>query len=737
MNSTAATTSTDRPLELRGRRDLIAEPIHFRGTRYWSVKDPLSLRYYQLCDEERFILEQVDGECSFEEIKRRFEAKFAPRQIDSGELYAFLGTLHREGLLTSQVTGQAEQLFERHERAARREKLQTFTNLLAIRFRGLDPEPFLQVLYPAIRWMFSRLAVSASLALIFGAVFSLVVYAETFITRLPRLQSFLSVENIVLMAIVLACCKVLHELGHALTCKHFGGECHELGIMLLVFTPCLYCNVSDAWMMRNKWQRIAISAAGIYVELLLAAVCTFLWWFSQPGLCNSIFLNVMFVCSVSTILFNGNPLLRYDGYFILADLVELPNLRQQSQTHLRHIVSRILGTKTRETWTFPTQHTAQLLLYGVASLVYRWVLVAGILLMVYRALEPYRLESIAYILGAFVLGGMLFPPLWQIVHVAREPRIDGGRRRWRTAGLVVTLSVAAVVIGMVPVSHHVVAPVVIEPADAARVHATVPGTLTQFVSIGQFVSEGEMVATLADANLVRELVALRGDRDVEKLYAEQLRKLQVLERGVSDEGAGSRIVTAEEALAATERRLSQKLEDHARLTITAPQAGYVLSDRPRRPIESSERLPTWSGTPLDERNVGGHLDTDAVVCLIGDPSKVKGIAFVDQTEIERIAIGQSVRILVDELHEQVLTGTVTEIATVEVDQVAPELIAKRLLADDTNESTNAYYAVSIELYEGQPHPLLWSSGRAKVAVEPCTLAEFLYKQICHTFRLDL
>ena len=142
-----------------------------------------------------------------------------------------------------------------------------------------------------------------------------------------------------MLAFTLGITKVLHEFGHGLSCKHFGGECHEMGIMVLVLTPCLYCNVSDSWMLPNKWQRAMIGAAGMYVELVIASVCTFMWWFSTPGLLNNLCLNAMFICSVSTVLFNGNPLLRYDGYYILSDVTEIPNLRQKATT----ILSRKMG----------------------------------------------------------------------------------------------------------------------------------------------------------------------------------------------------------------------------------------------------------------------------------------------------------------------------------------------------------------------------------------------------------
>ena len=163
---------------------------------------------------------------------------------------------------------------------------------------------------------------------------------DAFQARLPTFQQFFAGHNWLLLAAALAGAKVLHEFGHGLACKRFGGECHEMGVMLLVFTPCLYCNVTDSWMLPSKWRRAAIAAAGMYVELALAAGATFLWWFSNPGIVNSLSLNTMFICSVSTLAFNANPLLRYDGYYILSDLLEIHNLRQKADAVIRRAVTR-------------------------------------------------------------------------------------------------------------------------------------------------------------------------------------------------------------------------------------------------------------------------------------------------------------------------------------------------------------------------------------------------------------
>src|SRR5262249_36200893 len=156
-------------------------------------------------------------------------------------------------------------------------------------------------LAPRFGWIFSLIAVLGVALLAVAASLLVIAEFDAFRARLPEMRAILSAGNLPLLAVAIAGTKILHELGHALAWRRFGGDCHEMGVMLLVFTPCLYCNVSDSWMLPSKWQRIAIAAAGMYVELFLAAACTLLWWFSAPGIFNSLCLNTMLVCSVGTV----------------------------------------------------------------------------------------------------------------------------------------------------------------------------------------------------------------------------------------------------------------------------------------------------------------------------------------------------------------------------------------------------------------------------------------------------
>ena len=355
-------SSTARPLNVRMRPDLAVRETRYQGTPYWVIKDPVGLNYFRFQEEEYNILLWLDGHSSLDELKRRFERQFAPQKIGLDELGRLIGTLHRSNLVIADLPGQGPQLMKRRREKRRQKLLGTLTNILAIRFKGIDPERILTAMLPYTRWFFSKW--TATLCILFGlsALLLVAVQFDVFRAKLPTFHQFFAAQNWIWLAVAMAITKVIHEFGHGLSCKYFGGECHEMGAMLLVFTPCLYCNVSDSWMLPSKWQRAFIGAAGMYVELVIASIATYIWWFSDPGtIVNQLALSTMFVCSVSTLMFNANPLMRYDGYYILSDLTEIPNLRQKASTILHRKAGKwCLGLKEPDDPFLPERHQSVL-----------------------------------------------------------------------------------------------------------------------------------------------------------------------------------------------------------------------------------------------------------------------------------------------------------------------------------------------------------------------------------------
>jgi putative peptide zinc metalloprotease protein len=729
-------SATTRPLELAMRHDLGIHPLRFSGRNYWGVKDPVALRYYQLRDEEYYILRQLDGRTSLQQIQQRFEKQFAPSRLDVRQLQRFLGTLHRQGLIVSLAPEQGEQLLERRGRERRRQLGQAAASILAIRFRGIDPEPFLQWLYPKVGWLFSRGAVFCVLLSALAALTLAAVQFETLQARLPNFHAFFNAENAVWLMVALALAKILHELGHALACKRFGGECHELGVMLLVFTPCLYCNVTDSWMMPNKWHRAAIAAAGMYVEVALASVCTFLWWFSEPGLFNSMCLNLMFVSSVSTVLFNGNPLLRYDGYYILSDLLEAPNLQQRSSAVVkRALMQWLLDVDPPADRLIPEGRRGVLATYAVASTLYRFVVIFGILWFLHAVLKPYRLELAADLIAAVVVIGLLVGPVTGGVSFLSHP---GWRREVNWLRFVLLSAAATVLLAvvlLVPLPQRVYAPAVVEPRGAERLYVSVPGKLVAGARYGDSVSEGDIVAQLESLQLGQEIVKLEGDVRRQEKHLENLRRLQV-----TDEEVGVQIPAAQEALQDLRQQLADRLDDRRKLTIVSPRAGVLLPPRQRRDDLPTEELPEWTGTPLERENRNAWLATGTLLCLVGSPGELEGRLVIDQADIDLVHVGQEVRLRLDETPGEIVTGKIEEISQLDLDVAPPELVAAGVLpmraGSESPQLAGTAFLARVTL-DGHDHPLLIrTTGEAKVLVEPASLAWRLWRYLSRTFRFE-
>ena len=377
--STVIGSGSSRPLRMILRSDLQFNRQCYQGRVYWMVKDPLSLKYYRFEQEEYALLQMFDGLASPDQIKQRFDAEFAPQKIRTQELFQFIGMLHRSCLLISDQAGQGIELHQRSQQRSKRQIRASFANILAIRIKGFDPDRLLTWLVRYTGWFFTWPAAVVVMIIGILSVGIVVTQFETLINRLPGLQEFFAAENWIWLALVVVFTKVLHELGHGLACKRMGGQCHEMGIMFLVLMPCLYCNVSDTWMIANKWSRAFIAAAGMYVELVVAAIATLVWWFSQPGLVNQLSFNIIVVSSISTLLFNGNPLLRYDGYYILSDILEIPNLRQKSSSILQRWMGRLfLGIPSRPDPFLPVRKMWFFASYSIAAVVYRWLIMFSI-----------------------------------------------------------------------------------------------------------------------------------------------------------------------------------------------------------------------------------------------------------------------------------------------------------------------------------------------------------------------
>ncbi len=718
-------SSAARRLPLRKRPDLTARRQTYLGRSYWVVKEPIGLNYYRFQDEEFAILNMLDGEVCLDEIKQRFEAEFPPQKITIDELQQFLGMLHRSGLVIASAPNQGRQLHKRRDERRRKEFLGAISNILCIRFKGFDPERILNWLHPKIGWLFSRAAFTLSLILILAAVTLVIVQFDVFRSRLPGFYQFFSPTNALLLAITLGLTKVFHEFGHGLACKHFGGECHEMGVMILVLTPCLYCNVSDSWMLPSKWQRAAIGAAGMYVEVTLASLATFVWWFSEPGLLNYLALNVMFIASVTTLLFNANPLLRYDGYYILADLMEIPNLRQKATSILsRKMGELLLGIEPPEDPFLPQRNQVLFAAYSIAAAAYRWFVMASILWFLYQVFKPYKLQIIGQMIAAMSLYGLIVVPLYKLAKFFYVPgRVDKVKKPRMIASMVVTSALVAAVL-LAPLPNRIPCTLEIQARDARPVYVDVEGRLESIdVAAGDRVETGQQLALLVNPEVNLEIVRLQGE--VER-YETQLRTLRRL--GFRDRDAAATIPQVEESLATAREQLWEEEEYKTRLRLVAPIAGIVLPppEKTGRGENSMGQLASWSGTPLRERNRGAMLESSVLFCRIGDPRQVEATLIIDQIDRNHIKKGQRVDVMLAHMPGVVLEGRIESIAESEL-ELSPERLSTRTGGDlptitdpetgiERPQSTSYQARVPLGLY-GSDRQRAWLRGRLEQTEE--------------------
>jgi putative peptide zinc metalloprotease protein len=744
-------SSTSRPIALRMRPDLSARRHQYHGQSYWVVKEPIGLNYYRFHEEEYAILCMLDGYSSMESIKERFESEFVPQKINYSDLQQFIGMLHRSGLVISQASGQGYQLKTRRDQKTRREWLGRMSNVFAVRWRGIDPERILNRVTVYVGWFFSWITVLCVCLFAISALTLVMVQFDKFVARLPTFHQFFGSHNWVYMFTTMAVVKVLHEFGHGISCKRFGGECHEMGFMLLVFTPALYCNVSDSWMLPNKWHRVAIGAAGMYVEMFIASLATYIWWFSEPGLLNQLALSMMFVCSVSTLLFNGNPLLRFDGYYILMDIVEIPNLRQKSTEILKRFLTQVcLGIEQPENPFLPQGNRFVFGLYTVAAVIYRWVVVFSILMFLNMVLEPYGLKVLGRIIGCLGFFGLIVQPIWQLGKFFYTPGRMNRVKRHRLVATVATVVAVILLVCWVPLPYHIKCTVRIVPREVSLVESGEPGTVISrpvYAAVPCRLEECWVKpGTQVEAN---ELLArgINRDLDLQVLKAESRLletrlQLQTLykQRGV-DPDAADQIQQVLETIQSLEEQVLELKQNQARLEIRAPIKGTILPPVQRKtPPSGDGRLRSWEGSLLDPVNLGAFLNANDMVCVVGDPQQLDAELIIDQADIELVKIDQSVEIQLELHPSKIYHSKIRKLALVPMTEspinVASQSggqLGSQVDATGIVRPISTSYQAIASLHDTKGLTQIDIRGQAKIKAGSRSLGSRLYRYVARTF----
>ncbi len=462
----------------------------FRGALWYVLFDPFGDQFYRLRPSAYRFVARLSERRTVEDVWKESIAADPDNAPGQEEVIQLLAQLYHANLLHYELPADSAKLFERYRETRQKIRRAALANIMFFRLPLFDPDRMLQRLLPIVKPLMGPVGAVLWLAVVgWGGK----VAIDNFAALSNQSQGILALANIPLLYLGMIIVKALHELGHAFAVRGFGGEVHSMGVMFLIFNPLPYVDATASWAFRSKWKRALVGAAGMIVELFVAAVAVFLWAGTGPGVLHSLAYNMIFVASVSTILFNINPLLRFDGYYILSDLLDIPNLHTQASQQLRHLVERYaFGWKKSRSPASGAKDAFWLTVFGIASGIYRVVVFASILLFVADRLLVLGLLMAAICAVAWVVA----PAMRLIRYLASDPRLERTRLR---AVLVCLVALAGTgsLLYLVRFPSSFAAPGVLEATQHAYVVNPVEGRVAQIlVSSGAHVPAGTPLVRL-------------------------------------------------------------------------------------------------------------------------------------------------------------------------------------------------------------------------------------------------
>jgi len=564
----------------------------FRGEKWYILHDPFNNQFFRLRPEAHDFVSRLRPDRTVEEVWEECLRRHPDEAPGQEDVIQLLTQLYFANLLYFEVPADTEKLFERYRKRRQREIQSKFLSIMFIRIPLLDPENFLRRCLPFIKHLISP---------VFGVLWLLVVIAagklvvDHFEAVTEQAQGILASDNLILLYAGLVILKGLHEFGHAIVCKRYGGEVHTMGVMLLVFTPLPYMDATSSWSFRSRWQRALVGAAGMIVEIFVAAIATFVWAKTGPGTLHSLAYNMMFIASVSTVLFNANPLLQFDGYYILSDLLDIPNLATRARGHLRHLVERyVFGYKDSSSPSQSLKEAWWLGVFGISSGIYRVVVFTGIIFFV---ADKFLLAGLIMALICVISWGVV-PSFRFVSYLASSPRLARTRLR-AVAASISALVVLLALLAIIPFPNRFRAPGVLEAAEYIRVVNDAPGYVEAvLVPSGAEVSEGTPLMKLSNLEL---------DYEIEEAIAQREETLALQMRAMSLETAD--LAPIRKRLESIEAKLKDLRRQQAALIVRARRSGVFVSPR------STEMVGAWlpRGSVVGEIVGSGPFRFSAVV----------------------------------------------------------------------------------------------------------------------------
>jgi putative peptide zinc metalloprotease protein len=523
---------------------------NYRGTSWYVLEDTGAGRQYRFNRDAEPLIAAMDGTRTVEQIWDHASAQLGDAAPTQHQVIRLLSQLHASDLLLCDLTPDTAELFQRQRRVRRSHWKSWFTNPLSLRLPLFDPDRFLERALPWVRPLFTRTcAVLWLVTVVFAALLALKHWSGL---SAHATEHAFTPTNLLLMLVLYPIVKILHELGHAFATKIWGGAVHEIGVMFLLFIPVPYVNASAASAFPERHRRMIVAAAGIAVELLIAALALFVWANVQPGAVRDVALDLILIGGVSTVLFNGNPLLRFDAYYVLADAVGIPGLAARAGRYYGYLMQRyVFESRKAESPVSAPGERSWFIVYGLTSFVYRISL--SIVIILYLSTK-YFFIGVALAIWAGVTQ-LALPLLKGARFVLTSPQLQNQRRR----AVVSAFGGAAVlllILFAVPLPLSTYAYGVVWLPEQAQVRAGADGFVEELmVADASRVQAGAALVRTSDPDVELQLQTLEAER-----LEIELRYFGVLEKDrVAAEGMRQKLRAADATLQRMRERASEQV----------------------------------------------------------------------------------------------------------------------------------------------------------------------------------
>ena len=648
----------------------------YRGQRWHVVQDPTSNQFYRLNPIAYEFVAMLDGRKEVESVWQTTLERHGDAAPTQQEIVELLSQLYNSNLLSVDSSPEVEQLLRRGKERFKKKAAQQAIGIMYFRTRIFNPDGMLTAIEPIFRPMINKWGFALWVAFVASGLIALLGHWDELFNQF---ENAIDPSNWGWLAVVFVVSKAFHEMGHGIITKRFGGQVPEFGMMLLVLFPAPYVDASSAWAMPSKWRRVGIGAGGMIFELALATVAVYVWLATaeSDNLIHQIAYNAMFTASISTVLFNANPLMRFDGYYILSDLLEMPNLSGRATNLLKFLFQRhVYRLKEARPPSMVPGERGILLVYGVAALLYRIFLFFTITLFVMT-----KMFAIGLFLAIWTAAAWFLLPGGKFLHWhAASPQLAEHRLRAMMTSLVMCFS-AVVLFGMIPFPDHRYAWGVVESENRSGVYFGVAGFVTEVhARPGDEVLKGEAILTCENPNLHRSISQSRS----------RIEELRVRERSVMGQSQVAADILRK-YIKSSEERLDSLLELDAKLTVRAPHDGVIVGADPAE-------------------LVGAYVSQGEAVCSLVDLRDVHIVAALSTAQIAP---------LLELDNGQVSYHT----AVRRVSHVARVIATNRPVLDDP------------EGLRSLPHPGLGVSGGGDVPVDPRDQTGMLAK--ASTFRITI